>query len=311
MSSAESSRFKRNRLIAIAAGVITVIAVVLGFAGDFLGLPWHWMRPAAELLLLAELVGLVVLERHQLFEPVHEHVSDMRAELAALRGELQQLGQRFDPTGQMAFYANPSQTVAAVIRALREALVREQEAPQILRYTRFARSPTAFSDPELGAEFREMAEAAAAFQLSTSSPPSSKVRFWSSRVIVTVTDVENFDYWREHIAPFYWDRKPLNLELKVRVRVHSSGTEAHMTPHIVTDRDVVVSLDDDNASYRWGFLFQGRQYVAVFARWFDELWAGLPDSHLVYSRTGANEKALDRVRKELEAAETASDRRTA
>jgi hypothetical protein len=56
-------------MIAIAAGVITVIAVVLGFAGDFLGLPWHWMRPAAELLLLAELVGLVVLERHQLFEP--------------------------------------------------------------------------------------------------------------------------------------------------------------------------------------------------------------------------------------------------
>ena len=53
--------------------MITVNAIVLGFAGDFLGLPWHWMRPAAELL-LAELVGLVVLERHQLFEPVHENV---------------------------------------------------------------------------------------------------------------------------------------------------------------------------------------------------------------------------------------------
>ncbi len=36
------------------------------------------MRPAAELLLLAELVGLVVLERHQLFEPVHENVGAMR-----------------------------------------------------------------------------------------------------------------------------------------------------------------------------------------------------------------------------------------
>jgi hypothetical protein len=47
---------RRNRLIAMAAGAITVIAIVFGFAGDVLGLPWHWMRPAAELLLLAELV---------------------------------------------------------------------------------------------------------------------------------------------------------------------------------------------------------------------------------------------------------------
>jgi hypothetical protein len=36
---------------------------VLGFAGDVRGLPWRWMRPTAELFLLAELVGLVVLER--------------------------------------------------------------------------------------------------------------------------------------------------------------------------------------------------------------------------------------------------------
>jgi hypothetical protein len=30
------------------------------------------MRPAGELILLAELVGLIVLERHQLFEPVSD-----------------------------------------------------------------------------------------------------------------------------------------------------------------------------------------------------------------------------------------------
>jgi hypothetical protein len=46
-------------MIAIAAGVITVTAVVLGFAGTSSGLPWHWMRPAAELLLLAESSFLV------------------------------------------------------------------------------------------------------------------------------------------------------------------------------------------------------------------------------------------------------------
>jgi hypothetical protein len=46
---------KRNRIIA---------AIVLAFASGYLGLPWLWLRPAAELLLLAELVGLIVLERH-------------------------------------------------------------------------------------------------------------------------------------------------------------------------------------------------------------------------------------------------------
>src|SRR5712692_7346530 len=65
---------RRNRLIAIAAGVITVTAIVVAFAAEYFDLPWKWLRPAVELLLLAELVGLVVLERHQLFEAVQETV---------------------------------------------------------------------------------------------------------------------------------------------------------------------------------------------------------------------------------------------
>jgi hypothetical protein len=60
---------RRTRVIAIVAGAITVIAIVLAFASSYLGLSWLWLRPAAELLVLAELVGLIVLERHQLFEP--------------------------------------------------------------------------------------------------------------------------------------------------------------------------------------------------------------------------------------------------
>src|SRR5437899_969099 len=65
---------RRNRMIAIAAGAITVTAIVVAFAAEYLELPWKWLRPGVELLLLAELVGLVVLERHQLFEPVHDKV---------------------------------------------------------------------------------------------------------------------------------------------------------------------------------------------------------------------------------------------
>src|SRR5271163_1440177 len=140
---------RRNRMIAIAAGAITVIAIVLGFAGDFLGMPWHWMRPAAELLLLAELVGLVVLERHQLFEPVHQSVGGIEANVAALRDEVSQLSQRIDTSGQVSFYANPSQTVRALARSLQEALGREQHTPQILRWTRLANYPRPYDNPEL------------------------------------------------------------------------------------------------------------------------------------------------------------------
>lgn len=75
-------------MIAIVAGTITVVAIVLAFASEYLELPWKWIRPAAELLLLGELVGLVVLERHQLFEPVSETVESTHAEVTALRAEL-------------------------------------------------------------------------------------------------------------------------------------------------------------------------------------------------------------------------------
>jgi hypothetical protein len=79
----------RNRIVAIAAGAITVIAIVLALASGYLGLTWLWLRPAAELLLLAELVGLIVLEPHQLFEPVHDRGEDIYSTLATL---MQQIG---------------------------------------------------------------------------------------------------------------------------------------------------------------------------------------------------------------------------
>ena len=223
---------------------------------------------------------------------------------------MRQLSQRFEENGRTTFFPNPAQTVKAVTRALREALEREQKAPQILRYTRLAGTPTVLSDPELGAEFREMADAAIAFELQPNSAPDSKVRLWSMRVVLTVIGMENFDYWRDQIMPYYLKQRPLNLELKVRVRVGAS-TEGQLTPNIVTDRDVVVSLDDDKASHRCGFLFQGDQFVAVFARWFDDLWTSIPNEYLVYTRAGLNEAALNRIRQQLVIAGSAQERRTA
>jgi hypothetical protein len=246
-----SGNRKRNRIIAIIAGAITVIAVVLGFAGDYLSLPWKGLRPATELLLLAELVVLVVLERHQLFEPVHGTVGAIDANVNALRSELRLLSQRLDSTGQ-------------------EALSREQEAPQILRWARLANYPRILTNPELGSGLQEIFRGVMAFHVLPDNPPHARSRLWTVRNILTFTDLENFDGWRESISPLYIERTPLNSETKIRVRVRSRP-DGVLTPNLVTDQDVIVTPDDDRAHNRWGFLFQGRQYVAVFARWFDEL----------------------------------------
>jgi hypothetical protein len=195
-------------MIAIAAGAITVTAIVVAFAAESFDLPWKWLRPGVELLLLAELVGLVVLERHQLFEPVNDKVDSMQGDVSALRTELGLLSQRLDSSGQMTFYANPSQTVGAAVRALREAVAREQEAPQILRIARLARTSYFAGDPELSTEFRELAKATLAFGLVPGVLPDSKVRLWSVRVILTVTSLEHFDQWRADVLPTYWEQNP-------------------------------------------------------------------------------------------------------
>jgi len=60
-----------------------------------------------------------------------------------------------------------------------------------------------------------------------------------------------------------------------------------------------------------GLLLRGEQYVAAFAHWYDDLWASISDMGLVYSRNGIDEKAMDRIRKELEAGASITERQTA
>jgi hypothetical protein len=294
---------RRNRTISIVAGAVTVAAIVLGFAGDFLGLPWHWMRPAAELLLLAELVGLVVLERHQLFEPVQGKVDSIDRNLAALRVNFSELSQRFEASGQISFFGEPLQTVQAISRALQEAAAREQTAPQVLRWARLADYPRASTNPELGAELQKLLASVMAFQLLPTSHSDSKNRLWTLRNILTFTRLESFDLWRENIAPVFNAQNPLNVETKILIRARGRA-EAVLTPNLITERDAIVTLDDDNLNNRWGFRFQSLQYVAVFARWFDELWTSIPESYLIQTRSGPDERAVARIRKELEAMES-------
>src|SRR5215472_7317719 len=98
--SSSSPTGRRNRVIVIAAGAITVIAITLALASGYLGLTWLWLRPAAELLLLAELVGLIVLERHQLFEPVSENVTIVKASTDRIETALEALTDRLATAGQ-------------------------------------------------------------------------------------------------------------------------------------------------------------------------------------------------------------------
>jgi hypothetical protein len=303
-----SATARRNRMIAIAAGVITVIAIVLGFAGDVLGLPWHWMRPTAELLLLAELVGLVVLERHQLFEPVHETVGDTHALMQQVHA---MMAENARTSGQVTACTSTPEVFRTMTRVAREALARDQQAPQIFRggrlAGRFARSGIE-EDPDLAAELQAWLNAYSAYFLTPGSPPDARARRWSVRWIIAFASLRDFDLTLDPGARTLLAGKPINVELKILVRPR---IEAMLSPAVLTDRDALMIFDDSTDGLRWGVLFQGPQYLVLFQRWFDDLWASIPDSYLVYSRDGFNENAIDRIRKELEAPESAISLKTA
>ncbi len=301
-------RARRNRLIAIAAGAITVIAIVLGFAGDVLGLPWHWMRPAAELLLLAELVVLVVLERHQLFEPVHDNVAATRTRVDEIHA---MIAENMQSSGQVTACTSTPEVYRTMIRVAREALARDQQAPQILRMGRLAgrlgRSADVQEDPDLAAEMLEWFNAISAYYLTPGSPPGGRPRRWSIRWIIAFAALQDFDSTLEQASRPLLAGKPTNVELKILVRPRIEGM---LSPAVITDREALMIFDDATAGLRWGVRFQGPQYLPLFERWFDDLWSSIPDIYLIYSRSGFNQSAIDRIRKELETLESKQARQS-
>jgi hypothetical protein len=312
---------RRARLIAMVAGVITVIAIVSAFASGYLGLGWLWLRPAAELLLLAELVGLIVLERHQLFEPVHEqvsgmstHIADIRDTLASanlpdMRAALGLLSDRIGAIGQVTLCGTAPEVVRAITRAGREAVARDHEAPQLLRIGALSGRIFAERRWELAGQLHEMMDTMKRFLLAPDSPPDSPARRWSVRMIIAMATVESLDLWWKGPGKEIFAGNPLNNEIKIISKLHA---EAVLSPPLITDNEVVLTLDDANEVWNWGLLFQGRQYASFFARWFDDMWASIPDTQMICSHGKLNQTALDRIRKELEALEaTRSERRTA
>ncbi len=187
------STAKRNRMIAIAAGAITVVAIVLAFASEYLELPWKWIRPAAELLLLGELVGLVVLERHQLFEPVNVTVQtiDRRValihdalttnDLAEISGVLARIEASLKAGGQVTVTVGTRETLAARNRLMREALQRDQKEPQTLRFSLLTGQVFLQDLREGGEELQLFERIVEEFALSTDIPADSKAHRWTIR----------------------------------------------------------------------------------------------------------------------------------
>jgi len=288
-----SSPVRRNRIIAIVAGAITVVAIVLGFAGDFLGLGWRWMRPAAELLLLAELVALVVIERHQLFEPVHETVGGTHALVQEIHAIVSEGARN---AGQVTVCGGEPEVYATAIRVLREAAARDQSTPQILRAARLSGHLRLSEDSDLAEQFEAYTDALKAFFVNPGSPPDARSRRWSGRVVIALASRKNFDEHLDQVLRRVYAAKPTNVETKILIRAKS---EAVLAPLEITDRDAVLTFDDGSSSFKWGLGFHGEHYRALLARWFDDLWASIPDSYLIYSRGGFNEDVVERIRKEL------------
>jgi hypothetical protein len=303
-----SATARRNRIIAIVAGTVTITAIVVAFAAEYFELPWKWLRPTAELLLLAELVGLVILERHQLFEPVHESVGGMRHDITRVLDSLGSITEKLNSSGQITTYIGPRELYAARLRVLREALARNEEGPHILRGAVLSGQSLLEDTREVGELYKDMAKVLAEFMVLPGSPPDARARRWSFRLIFASVTNEMFNRFLQYIHASVVEASALNVEMKIIVRPRP---EPLLSPIQITDRDVVLSYDDELSSNRWGLVLQGRQYATLFARWFDDRWAATPDRYQIYGRGVLNQKALELVRKELEAVEAAHDRRTA
>ena len=265
------------------------------------------VAPAAELLLLGELVGLIVLERHQLFEPVHEKVGSLGHDMSRVLDSLGSITEKLDSSGQITTYANPRDLLTARVRLLREALMRNDEGPHILRQAFLSGRNLIEDTREVGQAFKELREVIAEYQLLPDSPQDARSRRWSCRALYACATSEHFNRLLEFLRTIALEPGSLNLEFKIIVRAQP---EALLSPEI-TDRDVVLIYEDGVSSHRWGLVLQGRQYVTLVGRWFDDRWAATPDRYQIFGRGIINQKAIDLVRKELAAAEAARDREIA
>src|SRR5208282_3720537 len=104
------------------------------------------------------------------------------------------------------------EVLSTIIRVEREALARDQTAPQVLRIARLSGRLRAFDDPDLLAEFRTAFDTLSAFSVIPGSAPEARARRWSVREILALASRENFDSYLEQFIRPQGAAKPSNLE---------------------------------------------------------------------------------------------------
>ncbi len=287
---------RNRRLIAILAGVITVAAIVAAFGAEYLELAW--LRPVAEIVILAELVGLVVLERRQIFEPVHDAIHDLQGRF----GAIEHLRDELAAAGTAHAYSNRITGYQASVSALREALTREPGTPQILRNGNFGGTLRPIPSIDAASEderwLRDFIMAVFAF-LDTSSNRAINpwVHQWTVRILFVIADAVSLDAIRG-VVSLMAGGQPSNVVVKLLLR---SAPEPALSPTIVGDQAALVGFVDYlSPAPHWQILFRGNQYVPLFARWFDEFWHRA-DAYTIFSRGEIDEREFDRARRKLEA----------
>jgi hypothetical protein len=308
---------RRRRLVVIGAGVITTLAVAAAFGSEYLRIAW--IRPLAEVVILAELVGLVVLERHQIFEPVQERVNDLHASLparfSALHANLdarfsrlEQLHEELRSTGLVTVQSSEREAYRELAGGLREALAADPGGPQILRHSRLGGqwkyiTEMLGEESDDGRAFREFLAAMQLFFLRRAEAPSTPWgHLWSVRQLFVVSGLTDWEDFKAVPVGIFAAAKPLNLVIKALVR----PSEAALSPTIVGESDAHLRFGDPSSPLpHWALRFRGTQYAALFSRWYDELWQ-LPDAFTVYGPNGLNEQEIERVRQKLERLQTPS-----
>ena len=213
-----------------------------------MGVEWKWLKPVVEMLVLAELLGVVVLERRQLFEPIHETVE-------AIQSRTEDLYRALDASTHATLYANLGELIRALTRATREALARDHDAPQILRSARLASCYTVIGrDRQLLREVRDWINAVAEYCLRNDTHLDSRNCDWKVQIVLAVPNVNVLDEEICQILRITEECKPLNEEVKLLVR---QQVQAALSPTLIIDRETTISFDNGTAAFQWGVAFQG------------------------------------------------------
>lgn len=291
MPDKSATRHRWTRHLAIGMAVVTTLAILATFSSEYIGM--DWLAPAAQIIILAEILGFVVLERFQVFEPVQETIADVRHRLESL----ERLRSDLAASGYARAVSDVESTHDHLCDLLSETLAEKPASPQILRITtltgEFTDAAKVASEAPL---FADIVERIRAFHDTPESRAKHPwVTSWAIRTLDAIGDPRSLDNVRSTLERVSRSRTT-NQVSKILPR---PGAQAAIFPMVLGDRAVALGLGDASSNdLKWGVILEGEQYAALFARWFDELWQD-PEAITVFARGVVDEQAFARIRQRL------------